>query len=46
MGLNDQQLQLSPLSGSLFALKTTSRGLSEPYFIQIPPQVVKEYPVD
>ncbi|CEG58516.1 SMP-30/gluconolactonase/LRE family protein [Legionella fallonii] len=32
MGLSDEQLQLSPLSGSLFALKTLFQGLPEPHF--------------
>ncbi|WP_058474933.1 SMP-30/gluconolactonase/LRE family protein [Legionella quateirensis] len=33
MGLSEEQLQQSPLSGSLFAMKTPFRGLPEPHFI-------------
>ena len=33
MGLSEEQLQQSPLSGSLFAMKTPFRGVPEPHFI-------------
>ncbi|ARB93933.1 SMP-30/gluconolactonase/LRE family protein [Legionella longbeachae] len=32
IGLSEEQLKLSPLSGSLFAMQTSFKGLPEPYF--------------